>query len=628
MHSCGFRQDTNGLKSNALVEHLGCVMKQSFSRFVMLSSAVAASGTFTVNADAATLTGALTTVDLNRAQLAMFDDDVFHEDTHAGSLAAIVSAVPTHFAFTSQEVGVVSGSALAVDETELQRAEAGAAKAQQQAAALLAQVDDTEVPEAPAQRFDPMSQASRESMVAEPLEELKKFAPSAATQVTLTDMSLASGVTDIRSGVISNLSEAIEAALLKNPIVEAERSTRAIAGESLQQARAGRKPSVNLTSNAGFSRTDSDLGFNPTNDQNVTSGSIGLEARQSIWSSGAVTARIRQAKAGVKFADGQLTGVFQDLILQVVTAYMDVNAAESEIEIREHNVALLRTQVEAANDRFRVGEVTRTDVAQADARLAGALAQLAQSRALLEAARASFVELTGALPAKLEDAPVLKLVAPSVEEAMRIAQERNPNVETAKAALEAARQAVKVAKGEYGPNLDLVGSAGLSRTQADDDFNQEDAQILAQFSMPLYQGGFLSSRVRAAKLEERRARDELRSAQNSVLTQVARAWHGLVASQEGIRASERQVQAAQIAYEGAEQELAVGLRTTLDVLDSERVLLEARLSLVQAERNAYIAQQQLAAATGLLAPEDFGVQIPIYNATAYSGSGSLGFWPF
>ena len=412
----------------------------------------------------------------------------------------------------------------------------------------------------------------------------------------------------VAQGGQDTLSEAVASAIANNPTLMAERKGRAAADENLIQAQAGLGPQVNLqgtlnTQYQEFGRTfTTPIGTFPL-DGSSQRATIGIEARQSLWSGGSLTAERDLARAGVDESDARLIGVEQSLVLDVVTAFMDVRYAESEFAIRESNVDALREQVRAAKDRFDVGDVTRTDVAQAEARAASSEAQLAGSRARLANARAIYEQVVGVPPVQLAEPPPAPQLPGTLEQALSVARASNPNIMVARAREAQGERGVDVAKGRLGPRLDLVGSAGLIETYQDDSFRDTNFAAGLELSFPLFDSGLLESRTRSAQLGADRARYERMAIERQVSAQVTSAWHQLVAVREEIRASTSQVAAAEIALEGAKQELVVGERITLDVLDQEQELLAARLGLVDAQRAAYLAAHQLLAAMGSLKPE-------------------------
>jgi outer membrane protein len=407
------------------------------------------------------------------------------------------------------------------------------------------------------------------------------------------------------------LADAVASAISNNPTLMAQRSTRGVADETLEQARAQMRPQIGLNGSYGtqtleFGRTFNTPAGNFPLDGSQERATAGLEARQSIYSGGSLSAQRDQAQAGVDAAEANLRDAEQELILSVVTAYVDVRRAEEVVQIRETNVNSLGQQVQAARDRFDVGEVTRTDVAQAEARKAGSESDLAAARAELSAARATYEQVVGRSPVQLAPPPPAPELPPTVEQAIDLARSNNLQLVSARAQEVAAEKGIDIAKGSLRPRVGIVGSAGVQESYQDQTFRDTNLGLTAELSIPLYQGGLLNSRTRQARLESDRARYGRMSVEREVTAQVTSAWHTVIAAREAATASEAQVAAAEVALEGAEQELAVGTRITLDVLDQERELLEAQLGRVNAQRAYYLATHRLLAAIGRLRPGIIG----------------------
>ncbi|MEO0450954.1 MAG: TolC family outer membrane protein [Pseudomonadota bacterium] len=411
------------------------------------------------------------------------------------------------------------------------------------------------------------------------------------------------------------LQDALDLAFETNPALEAQRADLGVAREQLSQARGAKAPTVELSGSAGYESLDT---TQPTafglGDRPISSAQ--LQASLPLYAGGRLDAGIGQAQAGVMAADAQFDGVAQDLVLNVVTAYVDVIRDRETIRIRANSVALLEEQLRAATDRFEVGFATRTDVKQAEARVQGARASLAGAEAQLQASLAVYEVFVGQPAGDLVPVSDAPIIPESFEAALETAISGNPDLEALRQSERAAEQALRSAKGEGRPSLSLVGTAAVQETfdQEAVDFdpilgqvqlppdNYRDTQLrlLAQGSIPLFQGGILRSRVRATRLQRDQARLQTLNAERQVTASVAQSWYSNIAAEQAITASERQVEAAEIAYEGAQEELSVGTRTTLDVLDQEQQLLEARLGLVNAQRDAYVATHQLLRAMGQL----------------------------
>lgn len=412
-----------------------------------------------------------------------------------------------------------------------------------------------------------------------------------------------------------SLSEALDLAFQTNPALEAQRRDIAIAREQLNQARGARAPSVELSASAGYESLDSNqpIAFN-LGDRPVASAQV--QATLPLYTGGQINAGIERAQAGILAADAQFDGAAQDLILNVATAYVDVLRDREAIRIRANSVALLEEQLRAATDRFDVGFATRTDVKQAEARVEGARAAYAGAQAQLEASLSIYELFVGQGAGDLEPVLASPAIPDDFDLALQTALAENPDLKALRQAERAAEQAVRSARGETRPSLALVGTAAAQETfdieataisptmgvitLPPDNYRDTNLSVFAQGRIPLFQGGVLNSRIRAAKLEREQAKLQIVNAERQITASVAQAWYGNVAAKQSITASERQVEAAEIAYEGAQEELSVGTRTTLDVLDQEQQLLEARLGLVNARRDAFVAAHQLLRAMGQL----------------------------
>ena len=409
------------------------------------------------------------------------------------------------------------------------------------------------------------------------------------------------------------LDAALRQAFQNNPSLDIQRADAAIAEEQLEEAKGQRRPTVTLSGGGGVQSIDSNNAFAAGGENSLASAQ--LEASLPIYTGGRVASGIRQAEAGINASQAGLNGATQDLMLDVITAYADVLRDRETISIRENSVNLLSEQVRAASDRFDVGVVTRTDVAQAEARLEGANASLAGAEAQLEGSEAVYAFLVGATPGPLADLPEPGVMPANVDFALETGLRDNPTLISLRASERAAEQAIEVARSSLRPTLSIVGTASYQEqfdilaldgfgptgaTQSRQDQRDTSLSALAQATVPLYQGGRASSGVKQAQLGFSQARLQTQNAERQIRAQIAQSWFTTLAAERAIVASERQVEAAEIAYEGAQEELAVGVRTTLDVLDQEQQLLDARLSLISAERDYYVAYHQLLRAMGAL----------------------------
>ncbi|MEO0981379.1 MAG: TolC family outer membrane protein [Pseudomonadota bacterium] len=416
---------------------------------------------------------------------------------------------------------------------------------------------------------------------------------------SLTAAALAAAALSFPSASAETLEEAVRAAFRTNPQLGVQRTEAEIAGEALREARGARRPRIDVSGSYGYQdiTTNQVFAFG-IGEQTVASAQGQLV--QPIYTGGRISSGIRGARAGVGAADAALDGVGQDTILQTVTAYMDVIRDAESVRIQENSVSLLEEQQRAARDRFEVGEVTRTDVAQAEAQLAESRAGLAAALAQLEASRAAYAFVVGTPPGELAPPPPRPAVPDSFEQTVEIALDQNPDIIAARLQEAAAAEAVTTARSTLLPQLSLVGTAAYEETFLEGQQRTTNFSAIAQATVPLYEGGVLRSQVRSAKLQRESARLQIATIDRFIRADAARAWYSHVAALRSIEASRSRVEAAEIAYEGSLNELSVGVRTTLDTLDQEQDLLEARLSLVSAERDAFVTAYEILRVAGAL----------------------------
>lgn len=416
------------------------------------------------------------------------------------------------------------------------------------------------------------------------------------------------------------LPQALTAAYQSNPTLQAARAQARSADEGMVQARSGFLPRV--TANGTYaertvkSRTETAPGviasaksaFEPTT-------TYGVQAVQPLFTGGRLIAQTRQASASIELNQAALRSTEQGVLLQAIAAYVDVRRDEESVRIQTNNAEVLTRQLQAAKDRFQVGEITRTDVAQAEARLAGAEAGLAAARSVLEASRARYAEIIGKPPETLEAPPPAPTLPESLDAARDEAIAANPDLQRLMQAEKIARAQVAVQVSTLLPQVSVVGTYQRQRdelrtgTNIEQDVNAATAQV----SIPLFEAGFGRSTVRQAKQDLQQARAQTEGVRRQVVSDVTAAWNDVLATKRVIAASREQERAAALALEGAEQELQVGLRTTLDVLDAQQEVLNAQLAVVRAERDGYVAAHALLQAMGKLDPQVVGVNGPLYD---------------
>lgn len=400
--------------------------------------------------------------------------------------------------------------------------------------------------------------------------------------------------------------QALVSAYQHNPRLMAERARVREIDENYVQAQAAGRFTVNANAQVGESHSESGGIFG--SNSNLTPHSASLTIVQPLYQGGRVKGLKAQAKAGVLSARQGLRNAEQNLLLSASTAYLDVLRDEEAAIIRRNNVRVLTRQKFAAQDRFDVGEGTRTDIAQSDARLAAAEIGLANADASLAVSRAAYVRFVGHVPENLTPPPQF-ILPPTLLEALNRGRANNPQLVAARYNENAAQSAIAVAKSAGRPTLALNGSLQGARESSANVPRSESASITAQLRIPIYSGGLNQSRVRAAKQAKIRSKFETRETELAVDQTVANLWAQVVASDRSLVASRKQVAAAEIAFEGVELEQQVGTRNTLDVLDAEQELLNAKLSVIQAERNYNVATYQMLVTIGGF--DAYSLQLPV-----------------
>lgn len=400
-----------------------------------------------------------------------------------------------------------------------------------------------------------------------------------------------------------------------NPQLLAERARLRATDEELAQANAGWRPRVIVNGNA--SRADDNTGGVRNDSWNAT-----VTATQPLFQGGQVLAQRDLAKAQIRSGRASLRGTESATFQLTVTAYMDVVRDLNVVEISGNQVDVLRRELQASQDRFDVGEITRTDVAQAEARLSGAQTNLISAKAQLEASRAAFTRLVGHEPGRLEAAPPLPALPKSEQAAIDSALALNPQLVAARENQLAAEANVDVAISQLLPRVDL--EAQYSRGESNSDSilvgnrDTDSTTFGIGGTVPLYQGGGEYASIRQAKQTNSQGMMLATQAEREAREDVTNAWEGLAASRASIRSAQDQVRASEIAYEGVRQEAEVGARTTLDVLNAEQELLNAKVTLITNQRNEYVAAYALLSAMGRLSAADLGLPVELYDPVAHA----------
>jgi len=428
------------------------------------------------------------------------------------------------------------------------------------------------------------------------------------------------------------LADAIALAYQTNPTLQEQRATQRAIDESYVQARTGLRPEVsvdaavterdNYTATQGLDTNNDGV---PDTDLNVdrsvrsAASTATLTVTQPIYTGGRVTSAISATHADVLAGREALREVEASILLGVIAAYVDVRRDQERLRIAQENVDVLNRQLEEARARFEVGEITRTDTAQAEARQAAARATLASAQASLAISRANYAAIVGQNPGELAPEPALASLLPaSVEQAFERAEDNNGAVRAAGYSERASRARVAQARAQRRPTVGLRGTVGYTGSEVEDignrfgDYDREVAGSVVA-SMPIFTGGLTNSQIRQAAARNQADRIAIEGARRDVLQDVAQAWNQLLGARANLTANEEQVRAARIAFEGTREEAQVGLRTTLDVLNAQQELRQAELALVGARRDEYVAAAQVLAAMGDLEARNLVEGVDVYD---------------
>ncbi len=408
------------------------------------------------------------------------------------------------------------------------------------------------------------------------------------------------------------LADALVSAYRQSHLLEQNRATLAAADEDVASAVAALRPVVEWGVNFETSRCSTTLtAMNCTDDWSDIAAALSLAINWTIYDFGRSELAVGMKKETVLATREALRSTEQQVLLAAVQAYADTKAAAEQVAINENSVRVIAEQLKAAQDRFDVGEVTRTDVSQAEASLAGAKASLAAAQGTYKAAREAYKAAIGHYPDRLAALPKAPSLPKSVEAASETALRLHPSVKQAQHVVAVSDLGVKLADAQRLPSI----SGGA--TLADPEGVGRKATLDLTIGQRIYSGGAISAARRQAIVQREGNRAALNQAGVTVAQNVASSFAMIEVYRAQIRAYDEQIQAADIAYQGVREEATLGARTTLDVLDAEQNLLDARASRIQAEADLQVAYYQLLAAMGLLTVEDLKLGIPTYDPAAY-----------
>ncbi len=419
------------------------------------------------------------------------------------------------------------------------------------------------------------------------------------------------------AALAQSLPEVLSQAYAYNPQLDAERARLRATDEDVARANSGYRPSIAGEADITHEHNYTDPG-SLGNGSNTSKG-YAFQAVQPVFRGFRVVNAVNAAEASVRAGRETLRQVEQDVLLQAVTSYGDTVRDLAIVRLRENNVRFLSEELKATQDRFSVGEVTRTDVAQAEARRAQGTSDLDLAKANLKTSRAVFEQVVGSPPRKLtEPNPNMRLVPRSLEEAIGIGTQENPQVVASLYREQAAKFVVDQIRGELLPEAQVEATYSERFDPSRQTERAESTSVVGRLSVPIYaDGGEVFARVRQAKHTHVSIIQEIEQARAFVQSQVVQTWSQLQAFRAQSESDRAQIQANQTALNGVREEEKVGQRTLLDVLDAQRELLNSQVQLETTKRNILVASYSVIAAIGRLNVAETGVAGTAYDPEAH-----------
>ncbi len=417
-----------------------------------------------------------------------------------------------------------------------------------------------------------------------------------------------------------SLRSALVSAYNTNPALDAERARQRATDEEVPRARSGFRPQITGSADRGFNSSNTGLRspggiIGSTGDGFTYPKGYSLSLAQSIFAGFRTLNSVREAEATVEAGREDLRGNEQTTLLDAVTAYMDVFRDRAIVRLRENNLKVLTKDLNAAKDRFEVGEVTKTDVAQARARRAGAVSRLDLARANLRTSRATYEQVIGHAPSNLRVPPsIMRLIPNTLTEAINIADAEHPTVMAAVFREIVARHTIQRIRGELLPDVDLEASYSRRWDPSRAIHDTETTSVTGRVTVPFYRGGEVSARVRQAKHTRNQRQREVDAASTQIKSSAVAAWSQLQAARAQIVSDRTQVEANRVALSGVREEERVGQRTILDVLNAEQELLNSQVNLEATRRDLTVAHYAMLAAIGRLTVVRLGLHTEQYDA--------------
>ncbi|MFC4174779.1 TolC family outer membrane protein [Microvirga sp. GCM10011540] len=422
----------------------------------------------------------------------------------------------------------------------------------------------------------------------------------------------------VLAGASGASAETLESALARaygyNPTLNSQRANVRATDENVARAKSGYRPQVNASADVGRTFSDVTRPGGGGGISRLTPRGVGVQVDQTIFNGFRTENSVRQAESSVFGARENLNNNEQNILFDAASAYMNVLRDTAILDLQRNNVEVIDEQLRQTQDRFNVGEVTRTDVAQAESRLALARSQASLAESNLRASIAQYRQVVGAEPRQLAPGrPLDRLVPRNVDAALRIAFNEHPAIKAALHGVDVAELQVKIEQGALAPQLGVRGTVAQRYDNQVEGDRALSASVVAQLNVPIYDGGQAYASTRQAKEVVGQRRLEADAIRDQVRAFVITSWGQLEAARAQIAAAQSQVDAAETALNGVREEARVGQRTTLDVLNAQQELLNARVNLITAQRDRVVASYAVVQAMGRLNSRALGLAVNHYS---------------
>lgn len=415
----------------------------------------------------------------------------------------------------------------------------------------------------------------------------------------------------------TSIFDAMSDAYLHNPTLQGQRAYLRAVDENVAIAKSGYRPNISLNGSYSDSHIHNDM--QPVNDGYTKAMSAVLS--QPIFNGFSTYHSVKAADKAVEAEQSNLYSVEQDILLAAGTAYLDVLKDESIVELQKNNEHLLKKRLDETRERFNVGEVTRTDVSQAEARHSAAISDRIAAEGNLAASKAVYTQIVGTSPDNLEEPKNLSEMFPkNQDDALKYAYQHNYGLKAAKSALESSDYSVSANNGALLPQVSFDAKAARSKTESrfTKDPETNSFEWAVKLNVPLYQSGETRAKIRQSKYKKWQAQEKVLEAERNMISTVTSSYEYMIANESRLKSVQDQIKAYAIALDGVQQEEALGNRTVLDVLDAYQALLNSNVEEVQARRNYYVSGMALLVSMGQLTAKDLNLNAKLYDAEKHS----------